>query len=145
MWYYIKEKIELRKLFKKLKDTENSYDNDLKKLIKEGKKEGSHEFEVLLGAKISFYRDIEVEIELIITKQLRKESKKYGVPFPERNDNKMWDEDWGRKFLSEKAKFKIRKEIRQEKKEKRDVYITFILLISGLIGIITGLISVIKD
>lgn len=142
---YIKEKVELRKLFKKLKDTENSYDRDLNILIKEGKKEGSKEFEKLLGERFAFCDEIEIEIELILTRQLRKEARKYGVPFPESSENKMWDEYWGRKFLSEKAKFKIRKEIRQEKNERREIFIPYLAIIIGLIGAITALISVIKD
>ncbi len=124
---------------------------DLQKEI-ENKKEGKtpkeqHDIENEIVSEMFLYWD---EIDTIISRDLINDAKKFGVLLPDDNDKKMWTTNkYEKRILSQKGQILVKKEIRNENREKWKFIIlcfsTFFSLIIGLLGAIIGIISVIND
>lgn len=95
------------------------------------------------------------EIAILMTQRLTAMADKLLLqlppkPIPEEGDCTTEDETWIRSncycqwYLTDHGFMEVRKLIRQEKKERREVVAFWFALIFGLIGAITGLIAVIK-
>ena len=134
----------LKKLYKKQEITKKVYDNLIKKAKKEGKK--GNEIQRLYSEAGSEYFLIQDQIDILITSYLKSEANKLILPIPEDDDIKMWKEAPDMcpyKVLSEKGVTELRSAIRRERKERREAHISWIAIIIGLIGAITGLLAVI--
>jgi len=97
------------------------------------------------------YLPIFEEIEEIRTGRFLTKVRSYGIPYIHWWDDKKeeyWEEGhYGTHFLTVNGYHKLRAEIREEQKARREEIIGWIPLITaaaGLLGIITGLLAVLK-
>ncbi len=130
----------LKKLFSKQDKTNRYY----KRLIREAKERGDSPEELGgLGAEgMGESMGIKYEIDLLKTSYLLKQAERLMLPIPNRRDKEMWEEGRftaGRSVLTASGISYLRKSIRQEQKESRDKYITWIIAVSALLGVLTGL------
>ncbi len=87
---------------------------------------------------------IERDINELISRELLRKATKMSLlspDSPEWGDKEMWEEDYGDRYLNTKGVHTIRKKIRDEQKDKRDMYLPWICTITGLIGSLIGLTS----
>jgi hypothetical protein len=139
--YYIKDKIELFKLYRKIRKVENYY---LRKIEEAGRAGKSYdECDVIALQMFSEKRDYEVQIKSILSSALIRRACRLNVPIPDFDDGEKWD---GKRkdFLSDIGRREVGKAVRKELKERIDVLIPIITAITGLIGVVIGLIAVIK-
>lgn len=140
---YIKFRWNLRLLRKQINKDEKEY----KTLINEARKEkkSRDDIEVIKSEATHFYYSNREEIQLLITKYYIELSDKLLIPLPERSDGKMWEECnyvSTRKILTTEGLFKLRSTIRQDKKEKMEIYLPFCTLAIALVAALTGLFAV---
>ena len=84
---------------------------------------------------------IELDISLLWTKILCRKADKCFLPMPRWNDEEIWEDNYGCKYLSTKGIYTIRQMIRTWQKEERDRYLPWICVFTGLIGTLIGLVS----
>lgn len=134
----------LKKLHSALDKTSRCY----KRLIREAKERGDSPEELGgLGAEgTGESMGIKYEIDLLETSYLLKQAERLMLPTPDLREKEMWEKGpftAGRSVLTASGISYLRKSIRQEQKERRDKYIPWIIAISGLIVVLTGLFAVI--
>lgn len=91
---------------------------------------------------------VKEEIDHIITSYLEKTALRLILPIPDISDNKMWrtcNHIGNINVLTTLGISELRTSIRNERKAKRDVFISWITVLTGLIGTIIGLISVLNN
>lgn len=90
---------------------------------------------------------IEMEIQRIMSNSLIAEANKLMLPLPDHNDKEMWDNYYlgNITVLTKKGLSSVRAQIRRERKENTDQYLPWLALIVGLIGALTGLLSILKS
>ncbi|MBU2537856.1 MAG: hypothetical protein KKH22_05415 [Proteobacteria bacterium] len=140
---YIKFRWGLMLLRKKLNKNEKAY----KALLDEARrgKKSRDDIEAINSEASHFYFSVREEIQLLITKYYIELSDKLLIPLPERSDEQMWEECIyvsTRKILTTEGIIYFRSKIRQEHKEKIDLYLPFVTAAIGIIGAITGLVAV---
>ena len=66
------------------------------------------------------------------------------LTIPDLQDESMWDkvDSYSSQILTRKGIYELKKLIRNEKKEKRDIIFSWITIITGLIGALIGLVSI---
>ena len=115
---------------------------DLKGYIEEAKNKDERNSR---EAELSHYLQEEDEnIRELHAIYLRNIAKNLMVPSPNSKDETYWDRDGYSQILTEKGIYELKKSIRLEKKERRDVIFAWVVIITGLIGALIGLVSVIK-
>jgi hypothetical protein len=129
-----------RNLKRKLKKIKNEHFEETIKLIEAekgvpnepalNKAQNNHDKKI---SKIEDYRH-----DLFSTILLRK-ADNYNIPHPKGAD--CWKSDKQR-FLSKKGLYKVNKLVRQEVKERREIWIPIISVLIGLMGTIIALISI---
>ena len=86
-----------------------------------------------------------IDIEFVITNYLNRRIKEFGVPLPGFNNEEYWHKDFGSSYyLTDRGKHEANRRIRQELKERRDPIIQILAILIGVIGALTGLISVLR-
>lgn len=143
MFESIKYRLELSKLFKRKKKINQNYS----KLIRVAEKEKRPEEEIDgLCSEAAFEDDIlDEEISLLVTNYLEGQSKRYFLPLPERNDQKMWTECGiisKQRVLTSHGISEVRSALRKEAKERMEIIFTFLVILTGIIGAITGLLAI---
>jgi len=139
---WIKYRIELNLAKHELAKCHRPYDKELKQLRRSGNKNKLRE---LWSERQGVCQIDEVNIEFVITKYLRNRANELGIPLPDYNDENHWQNDFGPSYyLTDKGKYEINKKIRQEMKERREPFIQILALIIGLLGALTGLVSILK-
>jgi hypothetical protein len=103
-------------------------------------KESSRKIDEMVALYHHECEPIERDINMLMTRGLLRKAKRLSLPIPW-GDKEMWTEDYGDKYLSTKGAHAIRKNIRDEQKEKRDIYLPWVCAITGLIGSLIGLTS----
>ena len=91
--------------------------------------------------------EIDRQIRELHTERLLKIANKLIVPIPSFSDETAWEElsPYRKICLTNKGIFELKKSIRLEKKERRDIVFSLITILIGLIGALIGLISVLKN
>lgn len=127
--------LKLRRFRKERNEAERRYD-----LAQNGRQEHDALFD-LTG--------IRLQINEIHTKKLRRQAERLDLTLPVWNDYEAWEEDSeadprvdGR-VLTKKGIYDLRKRIRDERKERRQVYKDWATIIVGVLGALIGLFSVI--
>ena len=150
----------LRRLIRKLEKLKSKH-NDLIFKERTKLKESGNNVKEIFQKLHRFRQDQHVEYLLIrdeisshITNGLLRESKKLFIPMPfSYQDEEMWElaQTTADNILTEKGvcllKEAIRKEraeISNDKKQRRDNWLPWIVAVSGLIGVITGLLAVLS-
>ncbi len=155
-----KDNRRLKRLYRELEEIKSKQNDSISKARKNLKESGNSDREIHI--KLANFRQdqhyeclvISDEINSHITNSLRRESKKLLLPMPfsyQEKDEEMWEitQTAGENILSEKGVSLLKKAIRKEhteisksKQQKRDRWIPWITAVSGLIGIIIGLLAV---
>ncbi len=93
----------------------------------------------------SMYRE---DIDHLTTTFLTRKARRLMLPIPDLSDDQLWESyQWGGGYrkLTEKGISELRSTIRTEGKERRDAYLPMITALTGLVGVITGLLAVILN
>lgn len=134
-WLKTKSYYELRKI-------EREYDRSIRQAQKA--KKGEKEIRVLVDLMYHECEPIEREIRLLTKRKLLKTAQRLSLHVPPCNDNEMWEEDYGEWYLTTKGTYTIRKQIRDERKERRDFWLPWVCALAGLLGTLIGLVSTFK-
>ena len=137
-----KDKYHLFKLNRRLQNLRGEY----KAIIKKAKKDGKDQRHIngILAEMFAVCRDDELEIEQIITKDLKRKAQKYYIELPDIADEKIWENDFGTYIFSDHGKAIISKQIKAHRREDYEFIIKIVSVLIGLIGGLTGLIAVIN-
>jgi len=145
MFNYIKYRVKLNKLSKSRKKIHDIYSKDIREA--QQKKKSRDEIEEIKHDQYFEYAMIQEEIDILITSYLRSKANTLFVSLPEYDDEKMWTECnkiSQQKVLTTLGINKIKKTIRQERKERVEIILMVAASLTGIIGAITGLIALIK-
>ncbi len=140
MCKYFKHCCKINKLLKKEEKIQSEYLN----LIKNNKEES----EALLAEENIERNIIEYEIETENTMYYLRLSKKKCLEIPDINNEDFWitsSLDQNRKILSNKAINILKKQIHEDRKYYTDLVIQVITALTGLIGVLIGLVIVLKQ
>ena len=133
LWKLQRERTELEKRFGRM--------------ISQAEREGDHEKRESLISELLMERGlIDDRINGLESIRIQERAERLGVPIPPLSDKESWENGYKPNtiFLSVKARAQLRSEIRKERRERWDWITRIITLLVGLIGAITGLISVWK-
>lgn len=136
---YLKYRWKLFELNRKIDEIESSY----KKNLKTAKGE---DYQRLVSEEGSEVAPISEEIESLKTSYYHRLANKHLVPMPEYQNKDFWENrnyGYGR-ILTSKGLWEIKKLIYQDKREKREGFITWVTALTGLGGVIIGLIAILK-
>lgn len=132
----------------KLNRKRDGADKSLSRMIEEARKKGGEEAANETYQTESFeLRIIEAEIPILVTRYLADKANKKLLPIPPMNkDGGYWElsHEIGKWHLTNKGITELRKLIREDSKELRESVYFWISILFGLLGLIIGLISVIK-
>jgi hypothetical protein len=137
MWFYFKDKWETHKLNKELAKINETYRNEIKIAKKnEESREKIQDRQAMWNLEASGCFSQIVAIE---TKKLRRKANRYNLPFPDYNDEKLWEIDaYGERYLNNKARYELAKKIRQEFKDRVEIWTPIIAALIALAGVIVG-------
>jgi hypothetical protein len=101
-------------------------------------------------AKINNNEEIDMmeaneEISYFTTLHLIEEAQRLIVPIPPSEGDEYWYTDtvFGRRHLTTAGVVKLRNDIRQERKARRDLPLVLLPMLIGLLGALTGLLAII--
>ena len=143
MFIFVKDRIELHKLNTKVRALEKFYWRLAKNAEKEGK--SRNEIDNIYGQMREERYPYELDLNLLKSKTLMKKASKYNLPLPNKDEKELWEKTFNYSYLTDKGRFIVNKAIRKESKERRDAVIQFITVVTGLIGVLIGLIAVLKN
>lgn len=143
MWLYFKYKWEIHKLNKELAKIDKTFKAEIK-IAKENKE--SREKIQDRNASWNFEASgCFGQIVVIETKKLRRKANRYNLPFPDYNDEEAWEINaYGERYMNDKTRYELAKKIRQELKERLEIWIPIVTALTGLIGVFIGLISILS-
>jgi len=140
MFEGIKYRYHLWKLLRKKKRTERIYDE----AIKDAKAKSKEDEKQAISEAMFFIDEEDFGIRELYTDHLCYIAKRLIVPLPEFKDESMWQQSFNRYILTPKGIYELKKLIRNEQKEKREIIFSWITLLIGLLGTLIGVISVLK-
>lgn len=143
MFIFVKDRIELHKLNTKVRALEKFYCGLAKNAEKEGK--SRNEIEDIYGQFFAERDPYKLDLYLLKSNILTKKASKYNVPLPDRDKKELWGTTFGYSYLTDKGRFIVKKAIREEKKERWVAVNQIITPLVGLIGVLIGLIIVLKN
>lgn len=141
MFDWIKYRYCLWKLLRSKRETQGSYSKTIKKAKSEEEKRKT-------SSEAGFFiAEEELKIRELQTARLRYIAKRLMVPIPEFKDENLWKKDrcLNTYILTSRGIYELKKLIRNEKKEKREIVFSWITLLIGLLGAQIGLISMLKE
>ena len=138
----IRDRIDLHRLRKNLRKLRGAYEDDIKKAEKEGKKRV--DIQAIFAEMNGCCRNDEFEIEKILTRELTNKARKYYIELPDRNDEKIWENEVGYYILTDHGKSTLSKQIKAHLREDYEFIFKVISVLIGLIGALTGLVAVIN-
>jgi len=104
------------------------------------------EIDSLIAEMRSECMSYEFEIEQIKTRQLRRKASRLNLPLLSTSNREIWERTvLGDTALTEIGRHEVEKAIRQEKGERREGFIQYTTVIIGLIGVLIGLIAMLKS
>src|SRR4030042_3418767 len=135
----LKYRWELYKLEKEYNRIDNTFTKQAKNL-------SVKERDLLRSEVGSEIWPVHEKIEALKTRRFRHIAYKLMVPLPESKDKELWDDlQYVRgKALTNKGYWKLKKIIRQEKRERREGWIVWLTVLIGIIGALTGLAAVLR-
>ena len=89
---------------------------------------------------------VDDQIHRLVTNRLWEQAKKAMIPIPKQKDEGMWEETEtrpGSYHLSVEGINVLRAALRKENRERWDVAVKLIVLLTGLVGAVTGLLAII--
>lgn len=142
---YAKYRIALRRLFKQKQKVRAAY----AKHVTSARKDDKNAKEISSLEYEAWYEEdmINEDISILVTTYLVSKATKHFISIPPRKDEGMWEQcnKISERFVLTNAGISaLRSSIRAEAKERRDLLIPLIAALTGIIGIVTGLIAVIK-
>ena len=143
MFIFFKDRIELNKLNTKIRALEKFYHGLAKDAEKEGK--SRDEIDNIYGEMFAERDPYKLDLTLLKSNILMKKAFKYNVPLPDRNNKELWEKTFHYSYLTDKGRFVVNKLIREELKEKHDSVTQIITALAGLIGVLIGLITILKS
>jgi hypothetical protein len=142
---------ELWKLNRQLRAHHRSYKKHRNKLLEE--KARSDEVDTLDAEEYFTGRDIEREIDAVVGSRLIHETRSVDVEIPPLSDKDMWffADDGRRVWFTPKGRAHVRKLIDEEKGRRFEattrsvkLWLPIISALAGLLGVITGLVAVLR-
>jgi len=109
--------------------------------------EEAHVMEQYAGGAWGHVRAASDWLEVLKTRQLRRRATRLGVSFPSQGEPGMydfmeWDDDHEESaFLTESGYAEVRRRIREEEKYRREVWGFWIASLTGLLGTLIGVLS----
>ncbi len=140
---YLKFRWRLHQLLREKDKTQLFYFRKIKKM--ELEKRNQSEIDVLISEAFHERNFIDEEISLITTVYLTRCASRNLLPLPDYGDDSAWIkcQFQNRYVLTNERITALRSALRNEAKECRDMFLPWVALGIGLIGSMTGLISVI--
>jgi hypothetical protein len=85
------------------------------------------------------------EISFVTTSHLVQEAQRLIVPIPPRDNGEYWyiDNTFGHSHLTTAGVIKLRSDIRAERKARRELPMSLLPMLIGVIGALTGLLSIV--
>lgn len=138
---WIKYRWRLNKLFSE----QDTIGRSCTRLVEEARKQGKRgeEIERIRGEAGAEHSEIQREIDMLTTSYLAETARKYMLPTPEYGNKEMWEEQPYPRSLTKRGVAELRSAIRKERKERRESFLPWICALVGLVGAVTGLLSVI--
>lgn len=136
MFEYFRRK---RNLLKEMRVLDNSYQAQLNKETDEG----TREYIVSEWTREAW--EVEDQLKQIDNYQLIDKAKGLGIGIPSINNRAMWDPDAVHRFgntLSEAGILFLKNEIRKRKREDHEMHIRRALVLTGIIGALTGIFAI---
>lgn len=113
--------------------------------------ENKHESREQIAALTSDYRFeddiIEDEINMMISRYWISKAQHLFLPTPSKEDPTMWSEASNmpdRKVLTHEGITKIRSQVRAERKEQMEMCLPWLTALTGLIGVLIGLVAILR-
>lgn len=100
-----------------------SYDKGIKDCRKKKDYKGAEEWEQEAASVVG---DLDTNIAIMTSRALVREAHKLHVPVPEYTDEKSWENFWGSYVLTSTAFAALRTQIRQEYKDSRERWISWV-------------------
>ncbi|WP_319409599.1 hypothetical protein [uncultured Desulfosarcina sp.] len=134
--------VEYLKYHSKLKKYNNDINSINESYATEIKKADSKEVRDALRAQLQKKEeDIVRLINAMKSKRIEALARKYDVPLPPHTDRKSWESDWHSIRLTTEGRFTVNRNIRQEIKERFEPYVMICSILTGLGGVIIGILS----
>jgi hypothetical protein len=143
MFIFVKNQIELHKLNTKVRALEKFYWGLAKNAEKEGK--SRNEIDDIYGNFFTESYPYRLDLNILKSNILTHKAYKYNVPLPDRNKKELWETTFNNTYLTDKGRFIVNKAIREELKERRNAVTQIITALAGLIGVLIGLITALKN
>jgi hypothetical protein len=142
---YLKYRIKLAKLRRQESRPSKIYQEAFK--LYRIQKKSREDIERLDSERYSELKPIWEEIDFLVTSYLMAESKKHFIPFPDFESKNMWEECsfiGNVKVLSNLGIATVRSSLRNELREKIKLILQVLAGITGIVGALIGLFSIIK-
>ena len=133
---------------KKLKKLQNEYYNCREQYdepLREAYENNKDVFRRLLNERDGACEDYEIELKKYISNHLLQKARLYYAPTPGYDKPEMWEERYISHYhiLSENGLSEVDSAILKKKKERMQIWISLISVITGLIGVLIALFSLI--
>jgi len=142
MFRHLDLKNKVKKARKALKSEEEAY----LRIINEAKKEGKDEkkIEDIYWEMRSVNEPYELDLKVAESRLLVEKARHYSLLVSDYSDETKWENDHGYRYLTGNGKLELINSIRKERRERADIITKIGSVIIGLIGVLIGLISIIK-
>jgi len=141
MFERIKYRYRLWKLLRSKKRTQKTYDRAIKEV------KSKEDEQQIISEAIHFIGEEDLWIRELHTNYLCYVARRLIVPIPEFKDQSTWEQvrSLDRYILTPSGIYELKKLIRIEQKERREIVFSWITLLIGLLGVLIGVISVLKE
>ena len=138
--------LNLKKNVKKARKALKSEEEAYLKVIKEAKKEGKDkkEIEKIYWEMRSVNEPYELDLKVAESRLLVAKARHYSLFVPDYTDETKWENDYGYRYLTENGQLELINFIRKERRERVDLITKIGSVVIGLIGVLIGLVSIIK-
>jgi len=134
-------RFKLRKLQSSRDKTVADYRREWQKI--RAQKGGRDERDRLRASEEIDLREVDADIEMLITQHMLEQARRFIVPVPAQSDDSSWvlSDTYGHWYLTPSAVQKIRSDIRAEKKANWEFWQTRVTLVLALVGSIFGVLA----
>ncbi|MCE5270585.1 hypothetical protein LLH00_04805 [bacterium] len=138
------DKRKIRKEMKQVRRNLNQIDNDYSKFVRQAISENKSQDDIRQREdEWHYYGSAEkTRIDELLTQLFRIKADKYDIELPDYSETKYWEEDYGRKRLTRLGRQHVRELIRNERQERWEFFMKVTTLLTGLGGVIIGILSI---